>query len=246
MPDPAILSIVVLALLLAGTAKGIVGFGIQVVALAILTLALDLLTAMAITLAPAIASNLWQALAGRATAELMSRLWPFLLAVALAVFVGALLLKRVDMAWLTALLGLVLLAYAGLGLGDFRFAVARTGENWLGPLFGAANGLIMGMTGSSVVPGTFYLQAIDLDRDRLVQAMGMLYIVSALALLLAMRSQDLLSLELGVYGILAIPPALTGMLIGQRIRTRLPEPLFRRIFLAALLLLGAWLTTSIA
>lgn len=246
MPDPAILSIVVLALLLAGTAKGIVGFGIQVVALAILTLALDLLTAMAITLAPAIASNLWQAFVGRATAELLARLWPFLLAVALAVFGGALLLRRVDMAWLTALLGLVLIAYAGLGLAGFRFAVARADENWLGPLFGAANGLIMGMTGSSVVPGTFYLQAIGLDRDRLVQAMGMLYMVSALALLLAMRSHGLLSMELGIYSILAIPPALAGMLIGQRIRRRLPEPLFRRIFLAALLLLGAWLTTSIA
>lgn len=119
-------------------------------------------------------------------------------------------------------------------------------KTWLGSLFGAANGLIMGMTGAAVVPGTFYLQAIGLDRDRLVQSMGMLYMVSALALLLAMRSQGLLSLQLGIYGILAIPPALAGMLIGQRIRTRLPEPLFRRIFLFALLLLGAWLLAAAA
>ena len=66
MPDAGLVVTVVLAVTVAGAVKGIVGFGIQVVALAILTLALDLLSAMAIMLAPSIATNIWQALHGAA------------------------------------------------------------------------------------------------------------------------------------------------------------------------------------
>ncbi len=240
MPDPGTLLTAVLALVLAGAVKGIVGFGIQVVALAILTLALDLLTEMAIMLAPTIATNVWQALHGPARAELLRRLRLFLSAVFIAVFVGAMALKHVELPWLTAFLGLVLVAYATLGLSGFRFSVAARAEPVLGLLFGSANGLIMGMTGSSVVPGTLYLQALGLDRDALLQAMGMLYMAAALALALAMSSYRLLSLELGMASLFAVPPALAGMWIGTRIRQNLGEAQFQRVFFSGLLLLGAY------
>ncbi len=240
MPDPGTLLTVILALILAGAVKGLVGFGIQVVALAILTLALDLLTAMAIMLAPTIATNIWQALQGAATLELLRRLWLFLASVFSAVFVGALALTRVELPWLTALLGSVLVGYAALGLSGFRFSVAARAESALGLLFGGANGLVMGMTGSSVVPGTLYLQALGLGRDALVQAMGMLYMVAALGLALAMSSYRLLSLELGLASLCAVPPALAGVWIGGRIRQYLGEQRFQQIFFSGLLLLGTY------
>lgn len=239
MPDPGTLFTAALALVLAGAVKGIVGFGIQVVALAILTLALDLLTAMAIMLAPTVATNIWQALHGPARGELLQRLRLFLAAVFIAVFVGALALTRVELPWLTAFLGLVLVGYAALGLTGFRFSVTARAEPALGLLFGGANGLIMGMTGSSVVPGTLYLQALGLGRDALVQAMGMLYMVAALALALAMSSYRLLNLELGVASLCAVPPALAGMWIGARVRRGLDEARFQQVFFGGLLLLGA-------
>ena len=241
MAEPGILLIVALALTLAGTIKGVVGFGIQVVGLALLTLALDLLSAMAIMLLPAVATNVWQALYGAARRRLLRRLRSFLLAVFGAVFVGALALSRVQLTSLVALLGLVLVVYALLGLSDYRASVPARAEAWLGPLFGAANGLLMGMTGSSVVPGTLYLQALGLDRDALVQAMGMLYMAAALALMLAMSSYRLLNLELFLYSACAVPPALFGMWLGGRIRRRLGELHFQRVFFVGLLLLGAYL-----
>ena len=240
MPDPGTLLTVILALILAGAVKGLVGFGIQVVALAILTLALDLMTAMAIMLAPTIATNIWQALRGAATLELLRRLWLFLASVFSAVFVGALALTRVELPWLTALLGSVLVGYAALGLSGFRFSVAAGAESALGLLFGGANGLVMGMTGSSVVPGTLYLQALGLGRDALVQAMGMLYMVAALGLALAMSSYRLLSLELGLASLCAVLPALAGVWIGARIRRYLGEQRFQQIFFSGLLLLGTY------
>lgn len=241
MVDGSTLLVVVLAFLIAGTAKGITGFGLQVVALSILTIALDLVTAMAVLLAPATATNIWQAMVGGQVGYLVKRLWLFLLAVTAAVFVGAIALTRVELSWLTALLGLVMITYAAASLLGIRFQVSPRAEHWLAPLTGGINGLITGMTGSSVVPGTMFLQALGLPRDLLVQAMGMLYMVSALALALAMQVNGLLNLELGVYSFSAVLPALAGMMLGQKIRRRLSEALFLKTFFVALFALGSYL-----
>ncbi len=241
MIDFNTLMIVVLAFLVAGTAKGITGFGIQVVALSILTIALDLVTAMAVLLAPATATNIWQAMVGGFARELLYRLWSFLLAVALAVLIGALALTRVDLSLLTAFLGLVMIAYASVSLLGIHFSVPAGAEVRLNPVIGLVNGTITGMTGSSVVPGTMYLQALGLPRDMLVQSMGMLYLVSTLALAVALQANSLLNLDLGLYSTGAMVPALVGMMLGQKIRRQLSETLFRKIFFIALLALGSYL-----
>jgi uncharacterized membrane protein YfcA len=100
------------------------------------------------------------------------------------------------------------------------------------------------MTGSFVVPGVLFLQAIGLSRDRLIQAMGMLFTASTLALAVALQGNDLLTIELGILSTVGLPPAIAGMLIGQRIRQRLSEQLFRRIFFVSLLMLGVYIIAS--
>ncbi len=244
--DPTTLAIVCLAFLLGGTVKGITGLGILIVTLAVLTLALDLLSAMALLLVPGILTNVWQAMIGGHLASLLQRLWPFLLAGMLAVLAASMLLTRVELSWLTALLGLVLVVYAGLSLGGVRFRIGPERETPLGLVFGAISGTVTGMTGSTIVPGTLYLQALGLPRDMLVQAMGLLYLLLAAALALAMQLHGLLTLELGLYSLIGVIPAIIGMILGQRIRRRLSEALFRRVLLLALLATGIYiLATSI-
>jgi uncharacterized membrane protein YfcA len=100
------------------------------------------------------------------------------------------------------------------------------------------------MTGSFVVPGVMYLQGLGLSRDQLVQAMGITFTASTLALGLALRGNALLSLEQVQMSAAALPPALLGMALGQRIRKNLPETIFRRIFFTALLVLGLYIIAN--
>ena len=100
------------------------------------------------------------------------------------------------------------------------------------------------MTGSFVVPGVLFLQAIGLPRDMLIQAMGMLFMASTLALAVALQGNDLLSIELGKLSAAALLPAIIGMVLGQRLRQRLSEQLFRRVFFISLLILGAYIIAS--
>ena len=160
------------------------------------------------------------------------------------VWFGSTALTRVDLSLLSALLGALLVVYSTVNLAGLRFTITTRQELWVGPLAGLVNGILTGMTGSFVVPGVFFLQAIGLSRDMLIQAMGMLFTASTLALAVALQGNDLLTLELGTLSAAALLPAIIGMLLGQRIRQRLSEQLFRRVFFISLLMLGAYIIAS--
>ncbi len=243
MSESAIL-LVMATFLLAGIVKGVIGLGLPTVSLAILTVAIDLPNAMALLLVPSFATNLWQAVVGGNGRALLQRLWPFLLSATLAVWIGALALASVDLSLLSALLGVLLITYAGISLAGLRLALVAKQESWGGPLAGLVNGLLTGMTGSFVVPGVMFLNALGLPRDQLIQAMGMLFTLSTLALALALRYHDLLDGRQFGYSVLALLPAIIGMLLGQRIRSAMSEPVFRRVFFLSLLLMGAYIVIS--
>ena len=241
MPDPLTAVIIFAVFLLAGGVKGLVGFGLPTVSLGLLTVAFDLTTAMVLLLVPSFVTNVWQAAVGSNGRAILARLWPFLVMATVTVWIGALVLARVGVAWLSALLGLLLVVYSVLNLAGVRIALAPGQETWAGPLVGAVNGVVTGMTGSFVVPGVLYLQAIGLARDMLVQAMGIFFTLSTVALALALRGNGVLDLSYGAWSAAALAPAALGMIAGRRIRGRLSEERFRQVLFIALSVLGGYI-----
>ncbi|MFY0612979.1 MAG: sulfite exporter TauE/SafE family protein [Hyphomicrobiaceae bacterium] len=246
MLDPQTLIVVAATFLLAGTVKGVIGLGLPSVSLGILTAAIDLPTAMALLLAPSFVTNLWQGVVGGNLREILTRAWPFLLAATLTIPIGALALSRLNLSWLAALLGVLLALYSGLSLAGYRASIAPESEKWSGPLFGITNGVLTGMTGSFVVPGVMYLQAIGLPRDILVQAMGILFTLSTVMLGVVLGGNNLLTPELGWISLLAVAPAIVGMVVGQQLRKLLSEQMFRKVFFLSLLVLGLYIIASAA
>src|SRR4051794_1756287 len=110
MPDTATLLVLTGTFLLAGSVKGVIGLGLPTVSLALLTVAFDLPTAMALLLVPSFVTNLWQSVVGGNAGTILRRLWPFLLMATVTVWIGAAALTRVDTALLTALLGVLLVS----------------------------------------------------------------------------------------------------------------------------------------
>lgn len=233
--------IVAATFLLAGFVKGIIGFGVPTVSLAILTAALGLQPAMALLLLPSFVTNAWQGLTGGALLAILRRTWTFLAPACVATWFGVGVLAASDPQLLSALLGVLLCAYAALGLTRPQMPHPGRHEAWLSPLVGVVNGVLTGMTGSFVVPGVPYLQALGLTRDELVQAMGVLFTVSTVALAAGLNDQRLLSVGLAGLSAAAVVPALVGMVAGQVARRRLSEARFRTVFFVALGILGAWM-----
>ena len=98
--------------------------------------------------------------------------------------------------------------------------------------------MITGGTGILVIPAVPYLQALKLDKDDLVQALGLSFTVSTIALAIGLAGRKAIHMEELVASTLAVIPSLAGMWAGQRLRSRISPLTFRRWFLIALLVLG--------
>ncbi|MEQ9334009.1 sulfite exporter TauE/SafE family protein [Thalassobaculum sp.] len=239
--DPATLALMAGVLLLAGTVKGVVGLGLPTVTLALLTATIGLEAAVAIMLLPSLVTNLWQALAGDGFAVLLRRLWPFLAALAAGTVLASAAPTLIAIPILTMVLGLSIAAYGALGLATPPWSVPPRWERPLSPPMGLATGILTGMTGSFVIPAVPYLQALGLPRDRLVQAMGMTFLVATVSLGVGLGGHGLLPGSLALLSAVAVLPALLGMEMGRRLRGRLSERRFRQALFTALLLLGLWI-----
>jgi uncharacterized membrane protein YfcA len=233
-----LIGLVVVAYLLAGSVKGVIGMGLPTVALALLASAMTPAQAAAILIAPSILTNVWQMLTGPYLLAVARRLGPMLAALCLGAWAGAGILTGENSRQAALGLGLVLIVYAALGLSKIEFAIPRRMEIWIGPLVGLATGIIMASTGVFVIPALPYMQAIGLEKDELVQALGLHFTVSTLALAGVLWSGNVFDTHIVTLSLIAIVPALIGMIAGQRIRQYVSVTTFRFCLFMLLLLLG--------
>ncbi len=239
--QPETLALILAVFLLAGLVKGIVGLGLPAVALGLLTVFLGLKDAIVLIVVPSLATNLWQALAGGALLAIGRRLWSLLAFACVGIWFGTGLLAQSDGRLLAGLLGLLLSIYAVTALASPQLRVPEAWEPWLSPPIGAISGFFTGLTGSFTFPGIAYVQALGFPRDRLIQAMGIVFLTSTITLGLGLADNGLLTRDLGIASLAAMIPAFLGLLAGIRMRRRIPEDYFRRILLGALLVLGVYI-----
>ena len=224
--------------MLAGFVKGVVGLGLPTVAMGLLSLAMAPVQAASLLIVPSMVTNIWQLAAGPALRALLRRLWPLLAACMAGTVAGGMLLPLDGGQWPLVLLGLALMAYALAGWFALRLHVAPQHEGWLGPVMGAATGLVTAATGVFVMPAVPYLQGLGLARDELVQALGLAFTASTIALAASLALQGQWSMGAAGASAWALAPALGGMLAGQWLRARISQNLFRKCFFAGLFALG--------
>lgn len=241
MVEIEVLAVVLVAYFCAGGVKGVIGLGMPTVSLAIMVTVIGLKDAIALMLLPAFATNVVQAVTGGAFAILWRRLTTLLIGVCIGLWFGVGVLAAADALLLSAILGGLLALYALFSLARPQLPEPGKAEAVLSPTVGLATGVVTGMTGSFVVPGVLYLQALRLPKDQFIQAMGIAFTVSAAAMSAAMLQRGLLTVEIGLLSVVALAPAFLGMYLGRRLRNRLDEALFRKVFFSALLVLGLYL-----
>lgn len=237
----ALAILVAFTFLLAGFVKGVIGLGLPTVAIGLLGLVMTPAQAAALLLVPSLVTNVWQLAAGPAFLPLVRRLWPMLLCFCIGTWVGAGGLSEAALRHAGTMLGWALVAYALLGLSAKQFSVPASMERWCSPLVGIATGVVAVATGIFVLPAVPYLQALGLKKDELVQALGLSFTVSTVALGSVLVADGTFRLSVAGSSMLALLPAVTGMLAGQWVRARVDAARFRVYFFAGLLLLGVHL-----
>jgi uncharacterized membrane protein YfcA len=231
-------SLLTLTFLAAGLVKGVTGMGLPTVAMGLLGTVMPPVAAAAMLVIPSFVTNAWQLFAGPATTRVVRRLWAMMLGIVVGTVGASTLLVRVDSKWSAFALGLALVLYAGYALIAPTLSVRSCLEPLLSPVVGLITGAITGATGVFVMPAVPYLQALRLEKDELVQALGLSFTVSTIALAGGLVTHGAFRLDQLGLSALAIVPALAGMWLGQKIRARISPRRFRQFFLSFLLLLG--------
>ncbi len=232
------LAIVLGIFLLAGTVKGVIGLGLPTVSLAALTVAIELPEAVLLMVIPSVVTNIWQAVDGPHFLALVRRFWLMLLASAVGVWFSYGFLLVTNPKAMTGLLGIVLCVYAAISLRGGRPIPRIIHERLVSPAVGLVAGILAGATGSVVMPMVPFLQALKLERDALVQMMGIAFAVSTGAIGLAIAGHGSYDGSLVLLSIVALAPAIVGMKLGQSLRRRLSERMFRRWLFIGLLVIG--------
>jgi uncharacterized protein len=230
---------IALTFVLAGTVKGISGMGLPTVTMGVLGLFMAPANAAALVVIPSLITNLWQFAAGENHISLVRRFWPMLLVMSAATVPAAGLLTAGRSEHVIMALGSVLIVYGVIGLARLQVSISKPLERWLSPIMGAATGVLTGATGVFVIPAAPYFQAIGLQKEELVQALGLSFTVSTLALAAGLASRGAFHLDAAGASLLCTAPALAGVVGGQWIRAKINPQTFRVVFFLGLLLLGA-------
>jgi uncharacterized protein len=234
------------AFLLAGFIKGVIGLGLPTVSMGLLAVAMPPSQALAIVIVPALVTNIWQTFVGPYLRDIIRRLWPLMAGTAIGIWMNAGMLTGPYARYGTIVLGALLVIYATIGLRNFAFSVASRDEKWVGGIVGLITGAISAATGVQVIPSMPFMQAIGMEKDELVQALGVYFTVATAGLAFNLTSAGLLNAATALPGAIAMVTAFAGMFIGQALRSRMRPDTFRRWFLIAMILLGIYLAGSAA
>ena len=237
----SLLLLVACAFLLAGFVKGVIGLGLPTVSMGLLAVTMPPAQALAIVIVPAIVTNIWQTFVGPYLRDIVARLWPLMVGTVIGIWLNAGMLTGPYARYGTIVLGVLLVIYAIVGLRKFAFKVARRDEKWIGGIVGVVTGVISAATGVQVIPSMPFMQAIGMEKDELVQALGVYFTVATIALAFNLTAAGLLTAATALPGAVAMAAAFTGMFIGQAVRSRMHPDAFRRWFLIAMIFLGLYI-----
>ncbi len=230
--------IAVAAFIVAGTIKGIIGLGLPLTSVAIISSFLPLTTALAIVVIPVLVLNMWQAAQGLDFRIVFRRLFLLNLFACIGIALGAYLLVVIDIRILTVLLGIAIGGYVLIDMFHFRLDIAREREAPWAVGLGFAGGVLCGATGSLAAPVILFLHGIKLERDAFVQAIGMVFFITSFMWAAALIQNGIMTWETSKLSAAAILPAAAGMIFGTWVRSKIPPERFRKLVMGFLFLLA--------
>lgn len=227
-----------LAFCLAGTVKGLIGMGLPLVAIALTSIAIEPKAAVPLVLVSGLVLNLVQFLQMGGVRKIARRYTPMALAAAVSVWGGTELLFAVDQRIIEVLVGLIVCCYVAINVIRIPPALPPVWEARLAIPAGLLFGVLQGATGSLAAPLAAWWQMLGLKKDEFVQASGYVLFIIVVPWAVSLVAKGAVTWEVAATSAGLLVPAGLGMLVGSRIRTRVPEERYRNLILALLFLAG--------
>jgi uncharacterized protein len=235
---PAVMAAVVLA---AAFIKGAIGFGFPSLATPLLSLFVDVKTAVVVLILPNIVMDGIQ-FVRRGTPLAIARRFGFLLAAgAVGMVLGTRVLTLLSPKAAVLVLGIFVLVFVTLNITGLAPKIPARWEPWLSPPAGFVAGLIGGVTNSPATALVLYFHGIGLSKDEFIPSVAFAFFFYKLVQLGAVTWYGLLPWSLLWISVALTAVSLAGFAVGLRVQDRLDQRTFNRAVLAFLAVLGGWL-----
>jgi uncharacterized protein len=227
-----------LAIVVASFVKGAIAFGFPLVATPLLALALDVKTAVAVSIVPNIVMDSIQVVRRGGVLASVRRMAVLLVFGILGTFVGTRLLAVLPPAAATLVLGCFVLVFVAMNAIGLKPRVPVSWERWLSPPVGLAAGILGGLTNVPGTPLVLYFTALGMDKHEFVRSAALTFMIYKLIQLVATAYYGLLTWPLIGASFVLTAVALASFYVGLKLQDYLPERTFNRIVIGFLALLG--------
>lgn len=232
------LAVVLAVYLLAGAVKGALGFGMPLVAGAVLPQLVPLPLVLAINSVILPVSNVVQFARAGAGGAVVRAHWPVLAGLALAVPLGAVAVAMADPRWVMLAFGLFIAAAAAMSwaVPDWRIPPGAGGAAGLGT--GLAGGLVAALTTAPGPVFVLYLVGRDVERAERMGALGLFLLAAGGLVAVSFWTLGVLDGPRASFALVCLVPALAGMAVGDVLASRVPARRLRTAVLLVLVVLG--------
>jgi len=226
----------VVIFLFAAIVKGFLGIGLPAAAMAFLTLVMPPTEAIPLLWLSILTTNCLQFAHAPNKRELAREYWLFALAIMVCIFVTSMFIADYPTALLTVSIGAAMVLFSLNLLLGIKLNIGP-GRGWhLG--FGVLSGTLGGISSIWSPTVAMYLVARNVSKEKFIGATGFLFLAGVLPLGAGQVVAGILTVPVLLKSVLALCVVLVGFWIGEKLRHRVSQELFRKAVLIAFLLMG--------
>jgi uncharacterized protein len=237
--EPNVIAVVALAFLGGGLVKGVLGIGLPLIAVPIMTFLMPLPTALAVLAVPMITSNLQQLTQAGQLREAVARFRWLLMTIPVGVLLSVQALVRVSPHAMNIVIGILLALFVLVALRPDLGSPRRESEAWLSPAVGLGAGLIGGVSSFLGPPVSAYLVALRVPKDLFITVTAAAFLAGGIPLQLSLAAYSVLGWNELIMSLGAVLPVSLGVWLGERLRRRIVQEAFRRAVLTLLAVIAA-------
>jgi uncharacterized membrane protein YfcA len=226
----------VLIFLFAAIVKGFLGIGLPGAAMAFLTLVMPPTEAIPMLWLSILATNSLQFAHAPNKMAIAREYWLFAVAIMISIFIASMFIADYPTGLLTGVIGLAMVLFSLNLLLGIKLKVG-SGRGWhLG--FGILAGVLGGISSIWSPIVAMYLVARDVSKEKFIGTTGFLFLAGVIPLGAGQWVAGILTLPIFIKSVLALCVVLVGFRIGEVLRDKVSQELFRKAVLIAFLLLG--------
>lgn len=226
------------AFLLGGLSKGFIGFGMPLIAVSLMSLAIPVEAVLSFNAVAIVVLNIFQTGGPEGIRYSLSRFTAAVIGIPVGCVLAGTVIVGVDRSMLVGFIGLMTMAFCVHSWVMRPITIGDRHRSAAGFLAGALGGFLGTLTGVHGPPIIIYLASLGLQPQTFKRAIGLLFLIAGIASALVISSVGFVTPGRIVLGLLWTLPGALGMWLGNRLSRRVDPAAFRTFVLIGLMVLA--------